>query len=92
METLWFVLMTVIVTSASVDGQEPAYVPGDVLTSSLLGGAETEDKCKEGAKILAGPIQAASGGSAVVVWNCVEMDAAVGEAQGFTAVKPSDDR
>ena len=62
-------------------------MPGDVRSSSLLGGAETEAKCKEGAKILAAPIQAASGRSAVVVWNCVEMDSTVGEAQGFTAVE-----
>jgi hypothetical protein len=88
METLWFVLMTVIATTATGDGQEPAYVPGDVITSSLLGGAETEAKCETGAEILAAPIQVASGGNAIVAWSCVEMDVSVGVAQGFTPVGP----
>jgi len=92
METLWFVLMTVIATTATVDGQAPAYVPGDIVASSLLGGAETEAKCEVGAEILAAPIQAASGGSAKVVWDCVLMDASVGAAQGFTPVGPKPDK
>jgi hypothetical protein len=87
MDTLWFVLMTVIATSASKDGEQPAYVPGDILSSNLIAGADTEDKCKKGAKILAAPIQQAAQDSALVAWSCVELDASVGVIQGFTAVK-----
>ncbi|MFG6572368.1 hypothetical protein ACGYLO_12245 [Sulfitobacter sp. 1A13353] len=89
METLWFVLLTVIATVPTADGVDPSYVPGDVLQSGLVGGAETEAKCEKGAAILSKPIEQAAGGKAIVKWSCVEMAASVGVAQGFETIPRS---
>lgn len=90
METLWFVLLTVIATVPTADDVDPSYVPGDVLQSALVGGAETEAKCEKGAEILSEPIVQAAGGKAIVSWSCIEMDASVGIAQGFETISPSE--
>lgn len=84
----FYVLLTVIaLDSAPARDGQPAIAAGDVLDSTLIGAAETQDKCMTGGRILAKPIEAAGEGSVKVVVSCIELPAHIGVAQGFSDIE-----
>lgn len=83
---LWFVLITVIAAEPTITGT-PKYVPGDVIQSSLIGAADTREKCEKGGEFLAVELRKAAQGSAIVVATCVQMLEEVGDFQGFVPME-----
>lgn len=83
-ETLWYVLVTLVLALPVTDGGPEKQ--GDVIESSLMAAALTEEKCRSGAAVLADILAKQGGGSVIVSTDCIEMGAEVGEIKGFETV------
>ena len=92
MNTMWFVLITIILAQPVTDGSDGRV--GDVLQSSLMGAAETEEKCEVAGHATASVLERHGKGSVRVVWSCVDLPAHFAEAQDFkeTETNQGDDK
>lgn len=88
MTEMFFILMTIIALepAAATKGEAEVRI-GDVLESTLLGASETEANCREGAALLAQPVQAAGQDAVLVHVDCVQLPVEAGISQGFTDIK-----
>lgn len=84
---MFFVLVTIIALKPSIDGKEPAFVPGDVIKSTFVGASDTLDRCEKAAELTAEGFNRHTNGSSLVVAHCVELDASIGDHLGFEPTK-----
>ena len=88
MGEMYFVLMTVIALQPlTFEDDRPDVVPGDIISSALIGGADTKEGCETGASLLAQPVQESWGENALVTISCPALPESVGTAQEFKSIK-----
>lgn len=80
---MYYVLLTIILLKPTVDGVEPKMVPGDIVKSSLLGAAETLERCEIAAKRTEEVFRQFSEPASTVAAHCVKLPAEIGDWQGF---------